>query len=92
MSERFRFPWEGLPAGVSAQHGTIASNLNEASIKLLIGDQTEVGKEHSFAVLASVTNSDRIFRQRTQPVKLTAQAPEKEIATSSTNAAAASGK
>ena len=73
---------DGLPAGVTASHGMIVSNLSEASIKLVVGEKTEL-KEHSFTVLASVTNSDRIIRQRTQPVTLTAQAPEKELAASS---------
>lgn len=72
---------EGLPVGVTATYGPIAAQASEASIKLLVGDKTEPGKEYSFQVLASVTNTDRIFRQRTQPVKLLVQAPEKEVAT-----------
>ena len=74
------FVLEGLPEGVTATYGPIATNASEASVKLLIGEKTVTGKEHSFTALASVTNSDRIFRQRTQAVKLTVQAPEKEVA------------
>ena len=71
---------EGLPAGVTATYGPIAANASEAGVKLLVGDQTAIAKELSFQVLASVTNSDRIFRQRTQPIKLLVQAPEREVA------------
>lgn len=67
---------EGLPAGVTATFGPIAANASEATVRLRVGDATATGKEHVFHVLASVTNSDRIFRQRTQDLRLQVQAPE----------------
>jgi hypothetical protein len=71
---------EGLPAGVTATVNPIAADKNEAAIKLVVSDKAETGKELSFNVVGTATHQDRIWRQKTQSVKLLLTAPEKETA------------
>ncbi len=71
---------EGLPAGVMATVNPIASDKNEAAIRLRVTDAAETGKEHTFHVTGNATHNDRIWRQKTQPVTLFIAAPEKETA------------
>lgn len=71
---------EGLPAGVTATVNNIAADKNEAAIRLVVSDKAETGKELSFHVVGSATHQDRIWRQKTQAVKLFLTAPEKETA------------
>lgn len=71
---------EGLPAGVTATVNNIAADKNEAAIKLVVSDKAETGKELSFNVVGTATHQDRIWRQKTQSVKLLLTAPEKETA------------
>lgn len=79
---------EGLPTGVTATVANLAADKNEAPIRLVVGDLAETGKEHTFNVVGTVTHNDRIWRQKTQAVKLFITAPEKEIAATNTPAAA----
>lgn len=71
---------EDLPKGVVATVNPIAADKNEASIKLLVSDQAETGKEHRFFAIGSATHQDRIWRQKTQPITLFIAPPEKETA------------
>ncbi|HAB18594.1 MAG TPA: PPC domain-containing protein [Verrucomicrobiota bacterium] len=77
---------ENLPTGVLATVNPIRAEKNEATIELLVSDQAETGKEHSFNVIGTVTHQDRIWRQKTQPVTINIVAPEKT--TASTNSVA----
>lgn len=74
---------EDLPKGVVATVNPIAADKNEASIKLLVSDQAETGKELRFFAVGSATHQDRIWRQKTQPITLFIAAPEKETAATS---------
>ena len=69
---------ENLPKGVQAQVPFILTNKTEAIIQLKVSQQAEIGKEHSFRVVASATHQDRIWRQKTQPILLTLTAQESE--------------
>ena len=69
---------ENLPKGVQAQVPSILTNKTEATIQLKVSQQAEIGKEHSFQVVASATHQDRIWRQKTQPILLTLTAQESE--------------
>ncbi len=71
---------EDLPPGVLATVVPIPESANEATIKLVVSDQAEKGKEYPLIVVGSITNRDRIYHPRTQPVILTVLAPEKETA------------
>jgi hypothetical protein len=71
---------EGLPKGVIATVNPIAANAREASIKLLVTEEAETGKDFTFTVTGSATHDDRIWRQRTQNITLTVAAPEKPVA------------
>ncbi len=83
---------EGLPAGVTATVNNIAADKNEAAITLVVSDKAETGKELSFNVVGSATHQDRIWRQKTQSVKLLLTAPEKETAAVATPPAAPAAK
>ena len=78
---------------VVATVNPIAADKNEASIKLLVSDQAETGKEHRFFAIGSATHQDRIWRQKTQPITLFIAPPEKETAaaTPATNPTPAGG-
>ncbi len=78
---------DGLPKGVLATVTPIAANGKEASIKLLVTDQAETGKELKFTVTGVTTYNDRVWRQKTQSVSLMVAAPEKEAIQSPTQAA-----
>ncbi len=77
---------EGMPGGVVATVNNLAADKNEATIRLLVSDKAETGKEHSFNVVGTATHQDRIWRQKTQAVKLLLTAPEKETAALNPNA------
>lgn len=80
LNEEISLSIEGLPKGVLATVNPIAANAREATIKLLVTDQAETGKEFTFTVVGSATHEDRIWHQRTQNITLTVAAPEKPIA------------
>jgi len=69
---------EDLPKGVVASVLPIAANAREATVKLLVTDQAETGKELQFRIVGSATHDDRIWRQKTQNIHLFVAAPEKE--------------
>ncbi len=71
---------EGLPAGVAATVANIPADKNDATIRLVVSDKAETGKEQKFNVVGTATYNDRIWRQKTQPVTLMVAAPEKETA------------
>ncbi|HTH47135.1 MAG TPA: hypothetical protein VMB21_06465 [Candidatus Limnocylindria bacterium] len=71
---------EGLPSGVAATVANIPADKNDATIRLVVSDQAETGKEQKFNVVGTATYNDRIWRQKTQPVTLMVAAPEKETA------------
>lgn len=84
LAEEIALVVEGLPPGVNATVEPIPADRNEAAIKLVVTDQAETGKEHQFTVTGSVTQGDRIWRQKTQPVTLLIAAPEQETAAAPT--------
>ena len=83
LSGEIALSLEDLPTGVSAVVTNILASANEASIKLLVSDKAEAGKEHKFRVTGSATYNDRIWRQKTQDISLLVTAPEKEAAAAS---------
>lgn len=88
MTNAIELSIDGLPKGVIATVNPIAANAKEASIKLLVTDQAETGKELNFTVTGVTTYNDRVWRQKTQSVSLMVAAPEKEAAQPATQAAA----
>jgi hypothetical protein len=88
MTNAIELSIDGLPKGVIATVNPIAVNAKEASIKLLVTDQAETGKELNFTVTGVTTYNDRVWRQKTQSVSLMVAAPEKEAAQPATQAAA----
>lgn len=71
---------QDLPSGVIATVPPLPAEKNEATIRLLITDAAEAGKEFKFTVTGTATHNDRIWRQKTQPVTLLVAAPEKQTA------------
>jgi len=71
---------QDLPAGVVATVPPIPAEKNEATIRLLITDAAETGKETKFTVTGSANHNDRLWRQKTQPISLFVASPEKETA------------
>ncbi|MBL9176193.1 MAG: PPC domain-containing protein [Verrucomicrobiales bacterium] len=69
-----------LPPGVTAVVAAIPSDKNEATIRLTVSDAAEAGKEFKFAVVATASHNDRLWRQKTQPITLYVSAPEKQTA------------
>ena len=69
---------EDLPKGVVASVLPITANAREATVKLLVTDQAETGKELQFRIIGTATHDDRIWRQKTQNIHLFVAAPEKE--------------
>ncbi len=90
MTNSIELAIDGLPRGVLATVSPIAANAKEASIKLLVTDQAETGKELNFTVTGIATYNDRVWRQKTQLISLMVSAPEKEAAPSATQAAVSS--
>ncbi len=76
---------QGVPDGVTATVQPVTAKAREASIRLLATDKAAVGKEHDLVVVATFTHGDRLWRQKTQPVKLQILAPPTEVA-AATNA------
>ena len=80
LSGEITLDLEGLPAGVAATVANIPADKNDATIRLVVSDKAETGKEQKFNVVGTATYNDRIWRQKTQPVTLMVAAPEKETA------------
>ena len=80
MTNEIALALQDLPAGVIATVSPIAAGKNEATIRLLITDAAEAGKETRFTVTGMATHNDRIWRQKTQPITLVIASPEKETA------------
>jgi hypothetical protein len=89
LSGEIALALEGLPAGVAATVANIPADKNETTIRLVISDKAETGKEQKFNVVGTATYNDRIWRQKTQPVTLAITAPEKEAAVLAPASAAA---
>ena len=66
---------EGLPAGVRADVPPVPSDRNEATIRLEIGPDAEVDREHTLHVLGTIAHQDRTWRQKSQAVTLQITAP-----------------
>jgi hypothetical protein len=92
LSGEIALALEDLPPGVDATVTNILASANEASIKLLVTDKAEAGKERKFHVTGSATYNDRIWRQKTQDISLLVTVPEKETAAASPPTDAPSAK
>lgn len=71
---------QDLAPGIVATVPSILADKKEATIRLVVTDAAEAGKETQFTVIGTASHVDRIWRQKTQPVTLLVAAPGNETA------------
>jgi hypothetical protein len=74
---------EGLPDGIISTFEKMGTNQSEATIKLIAATNAPVGKEVSFTFLGTGLFNDRNFKHRTAPIKLSVNAPEETVTSTS---------